>query len=89
MSSRLISHTKIRRRRFQEARSKSKVGIVSTPLVDAFFLPCFAYDLITRRRIHPAYFVALTLVLDQVAQVKVVPWTPWINFSLAMQRLVT
>jgi hypothetical protein len=68
----------------------SKVGIVSTLLVDAFFLPCFAYDLVTRHRIHPAYFVALVLiVLDQVAQVKVVTWEPWINFSLAMQRLVT
>ena len=68
----------------------SKVGIVSTLLVDAFFLPCFAYDLVIRRRIHPAYFVALALiVLDQVAQVKVVTWEPWINFSLAMQRLVT
>jgi len=68
----------------------SKVGIVTTLLVDAFFLPCFAYDLVTRRRIHPAYFVALLLiVLDQIAQVKVVPWTPWINLSNAMQRLVT
>jgi uncharacterized membrane protein YozB (DUF420 family) len=37
----------------------SKVGIVSTLLVDAFFLPSFTYDLITRRRIHPAYLVAL------------------------------
>jgi hypothetical protein len=68
----------------------SKVGAVSTLLVDAFFLPCFAYDLVTRRRIHPAYFVALVLiVLDQIAQVKVVSWAPWINFSSAMQRLVT
>lgn len=67
----------------------SKVGIVSTLLVDAFFLPCFAYDLVARRRIHPAYLVALVLIiLDQVAQVKVVTWEPWINFSLAMQRLV-
>jgi hypothetical protein len=67
----------------------SKVGIVSTLLVDAFFLPCFAYDLVTRRRVHPAYLVALVLiVLDQIAQVKVVSWTPWINFSLALQRLV-
>jgi len=68
----------------------SKVGILSTLLVDTFLLPCFAYDLVTRRRIHPAYFVALVIiVLDQVAQVKVVPWAPWINFSFAMQRLVT
>jgi hypothetical protein len=68
----------------------SKVGIVSTLLVDAFFLPCLAYDLATRRRIHPAYFVALVLIVsDQIAQVKVVSWTPWINFSNALQGLVT
>lgn len=68
----------------------SQVGIVSTLLVDAFFLPCVAYDLVTRRRIHPAYFVALALiVLDQVAQVRVVSWPPWINLSMALQRLVT
>jgi hypothetical protein len=67
----------------------SKVGIVSTLLVDAFFLPCLAYDLVTRRTIHPAYFVALVLIiLDQIAQVKAVTWTPWINFSFALQRLV-
>ena len=67
----------------------AKVSIVSTLLVDAFFLPCFAYDLLTRRRIHPAYLVALALiVLDQVAQATVVSWTPWINFSQAVQRMV-
>ena len=67
----------------------AKVSIVSTLLVDAFFLPCFAYDLLTRRRIHPAYLVALALiVLDQVAQATVVSWTPWINFSQALQRMV-
>jgi uncharacterized membrane protein YozB (DUF420 family) len=64
-------------------------GIVSTLLVDAFFLPCFAYDLYTRRNIHPAYFYALVLiVLDQTAQATVVSWAPWINFSNALQRLV-
>jgi hypothetical protein len=68
----------------------AKVSIVSTLLVDAFFLPCFAYDLLTRRRIHPAYLVALVLiVLDQVAQAKVVSWTPWINFSQGLQRMVS
>jgi hypothetical protein len=67
----------------------SRVGIVSTLLVDAFFLPCVAYDLMTRRRIHPAYFVALALiVLDQIAQVTVVTWQPWINLSMTLQRLV-
>jgi hypothetical protein len=67
----------------------AKVSIVGTLLVDAFFLPCFAYDLLTRRRIHPAYLVAVPLiVLDQVVQTMVVSWTPWINFANALQRLV-
>jgi uncharacterized membrane protein YozB (DUF420 family) len=67
----------------------ARVSIVSTLFVDAFFLPCFAYDLLTRRRIHPAYLVAFALiVLDQVAQATVVSWTPWIDFSHALQRMV-
>jgi hypothetical protein len=68
----------------------AEVSIVSTLLVDAFFLPCFAYDLLSRRRIHPAYLVAFVLiVLDQVAQATLVSWPPWINFSFALQRMVT
>ncbi len=68
----------------------SKVGIVSTLLVDAFFIPCIAYDLMTRRSIHPAYLVALAfIILDQVAQVKAVTWGPWIDLSIALQHLVT
>jgi len=67
----------------------AKVSIVSTLLVDAFFLPCFAYDLLTRRRVHPAYAIALVLIiLDQVAQATVVTWAPWINFASALQRMV-
>lgn len=67
----------------------AKVGIISTLLVDAFFLPCLAYDLVTRRRIHPAYFVALVLIaLDQIVQTSVVSWRPWISFSFLLQRLV-
>lgn len=66
----------------------SRVSIVSTLLVDAFFLPCFAYDLLTRHRIHPAFVVALVLIaMDQVAQSMVVNWGPWVNFSNALQRL--
>jgi hypothetical protein len=67
----------------------AKVSIVSTLLVDAFFLPCFAYDLLSRRRIHPAYLVAVPLiVLDQVAQATVVTWPPFINLANALQRMV-
>jgi hypothetical protein len=68
----------------------SHVGVASTLLVDAFFLPCFAYDLVTCRRIHPAYFAALGLiVLDQIAQVEVVTWKPWISLSMTLQRLIS
>lgn len=75
---------------FIGAGDMAKVSISSTLLVDAFFLPCFAYDLSTRRRIHPAYALALALiVLDQFAQVTVVTWKPWIDLSNALQRLVS
>lgn len=67
----------------------AKVSIVSTLLVDAFFLPCFAYDLLTRRRIHPAYVIAFVLiVMDQFVQSMVVNWGPWVNLANALQRLV-
>jgi uncharacterized membrane protein YozB (DUF420 family) len=67
----------------------ARVSILSTLLVDAFFLPCFAYDLLTRRRIHPAYLIAFVLiVLDQFAQATVVSWPPWVSFANALQRLV-
>ncbi len=67
----------------------TKVSIVSTLLVDAFFLPCFAYDFLTRRKIHPAYLIAFVLiVLDQVTQAIVVSWPPWVSFANVLQRLV-
>jgi hypothetical protein len=66
------------------------VGRVSMLLVDAFFVPCLAYDLATRRRIHPAFVIGLVLlVLDQLAQMAVVDWPPWIALSQALQRLVS
>jgi hypothetical protein len=75
---------------FVGTNDMAKVSIVSTLLVDAFFLPCFAYDLATRRRIHPAYAIALVLiVLDQFAQATVVTWKPWIDLSDSLQRLVS
>jgi hypothetical protein len=67
----------------------SRAGIVSSLLVDAFFLPCIVYDSMTRGRIHPAYLIALVLIVfDQIAQTRVVHWLPWINLSLMLQRLV-
>lgn len=66
------------------------VGLLAMLLVDAFFLPCFAYDLAMRRRIHPAFAIGfILLVLDQLAQIVVVDWPPWVSFSQALQRLVS
>jgi hypothetical protein len=66
------------------------VGLVSMLLVDAFFLPCFAYDFATRRRVHPAFVIGFVLlVLDQLAQIVVVDWPPWIGLSQGLQRLVS
>jgi hypothetical protein len=59
-------------------------------IVDLFFLVCFASDLYTRRKIHPAYCYALVLlVADQVATFGVMSWAPWINFANAVQRFVS
>jgi hypothetical protein len=67
-----------------------RVGLLSTLLVDAFFVPCLVYDLVTSRRIHPAYLIAITLVvLDQVLQAEVVSWSAWIRLALWLQRLVS
>jgi hypothetical protein len=72
------------------AHDMKRVGLVSMLLVDAFFVPCFAYDLATRRRIHPAFVLGFVLlVLDQLVQVVVVDWPPWIALAHALQRLVT
>ena len=57
------------------------ISVLSTLMVDAFFIPCAAYDLIARRAVHPAYLLGLGLIVaDQIAQIEVVDWPPWINF---------
>ena len=64
-----------------------RVSMVGTVLVDAFFVPCFIYDLVTRRRIHPAFVIGLAVALvDQTVQVWVMSWQPWSDFAYAMQR---
>jgi hypothetical protein len=55
-----------------------------------FFIPCFAYDWATRRRLHPANIVGLTLIMmDQIVQPIVLSWPAWTNFANTLQRLVT
>jgi hypothetical protein len=64
--------------------------VVDLLLVDLFFLLCFAADLHTRRRVHPAYLCAFALLLvDQVTTLSVMAWPPWVNFANAMQRFVS
>ena len=66
-----------------------KLLLMDILILDLFFLPCFAYDLLTRRRIHPAYFYALALIVaDQITTLSVLSWKPWIDFSNALQRFV-
>ena len=67
-----------------------RVSLLGTVLVDAFFVPCLIYDLITRRKLHPAFVIGFVVVIiDQVVQVRVMSWKPWSDFAYAMQRLVT
>jgi hypothetical protein len=55
-----------------------------------FFIPCFAYDWDTRRRLHPANIVGLVLILlDLTIQPIVLAWGPWTNFANSIQRFVS
>jgi hypothetical protein len=54
-----------------------------------FFIPCFAFDWVTRGKLHPANIVGLGLILtDLTIQPFVLVWGPWTNFANAIQRLV-
>lgn len=56
---------------------------------DLFFLPCFAYDLLTRGRIHRAYLYVLALfVVSQTIMMRLPSWTPWLDFSRLVQGLL-
>lgn len=55
-----------------------------------FFIPCFTYDWVTRRTLHPANIVGLALIMmDLTIQPVVLAWGPWTNFANAVQRFVT
>lgn len=58
-------------------------------LTDSFFLPCFAYDLVTRGRIHRAYVYVLALfIVSEVVMMKIPAWGPWLAFSRSVQHLL-
>jgi hypothetical protein len=70
---------------------KMSIGLLMLDvlLVDLIFLICLATDLSSRRRIHPAYLVALGMLMaDQVTTFSVMSWPPWINFADAIRRFV-
>jgi hypothetical protein len=67
-----------------------EILVIDVLLVDLLFLICFAFDLHSRHRIHPAYFCALALLLvDQVTTFSVMAWPPWVSFANAIQRFVS
>jgi hypothetical protein len=58
-------------------------------VADLFFLPCFAYDLLTRGRIHRAYIYVLALfIVSEIAMIQFLSWPPWLAFSRAVQHLL-
>jgi hypothetical protein len=57
---------------------------------DLFFLPCFAYDLFTRGRIHRAFTYVLALfIVSQIAMMSILSWPPWLAFSQGVQHLLS
>jgi hypothetical protein len=67
-----------------------KIMVLWPIMTDLIFVPCFVDDFLTRRKVHPAYFVALGLILmDQIAQPAVLALPAWTNLANALQRLVT
>jgi hypothetical protein len=57
---------------------------------DLFFLPCFAYDLLTRGRVHRAYVYVLALfIVSEIAMMSILSWPPWLGFSRGVQHLLS
>ena len=63
--------------------------VLDSVVLDLFFLPCLAYDLLTRGRIHRAYAYMLALfVVSQIIMSSVLSWPPWLHFSRTVQHLL-
>jgi hypothetical protein len=57
--------------------------------LDLFFLPCLAFDVLTRGRIHPAYAYALALfIVSEITMANLPSWGPWLHLSRAVQHLL-
>ena len=67
-----------------------KIMIFWPLMTDLVFVPCLIYDFLTRRRVHPAYYVGVGLIMmDQIAQPTVLALPAWTHLANALQRLVT
>jgi hypothetical protein len=68
----------------------STAVILGFVFLDLLFLPCFAYDLLIRGRIHPAFTYALTLfIASEITMANLPSWGPWLHFSRAVQHLLS
>jgi hypothetical protein len=64
--------------------------VLGAVLANLFFLPCFAYDMLSRGRIHRAYLYVLALfIVCQIFMLRVLSWAPWLDFSRALQHLLS
>ena len=67
-----------------------KIMLLWPVMTDLIFVPCFVHDFLTRRKVHPAYFAGLGLIMmDQIAQPTVLALPAWTRLGNALQRLVT
>jgi uncharacterized membrane protein YozB (DUF420 family) len=63
--------------------------VTEIAVLDLFWIPCIAYDLVTRRKLHPAYYTILPVILaDQILTLSVISWQPWTDFANGLRRLV-
>jgi hypothetical protein len=57
---------------------------------DLFFLPCFAYDVLTRGKIHSVYVYVLALfIASQIIMMKLPSWGPWLHFAQSVQHILS
>jgi hypothetical protein len=59
-------------------------------VADLFFLPCFAYDLLTRGSIHRAYTYMLGLfIVSEIAMMNLPSWPPWLQVARTLQHALS
>jgi hypothetical protein len=68
----------------------STAMILGFVFLDLLFLRCFAYDILTRGRIHPAFTYALALfIVSEITMANLPSWGPWLHLSQSVQHLLS